>query len=218
MEEAKMAKKNYLPGILVVVMLFGSVSALSAEESGFDGFPVLSSFSAYSFEGFGLDFMADSSVDYQDYTKAERTNMILLNLAFGIGSYTNGHIWDGVLLTSLEVVGIFLMALPSIAGWQAGLSEKGKEAASNGSSSSGTSSGKYYDDRLTPETNYSVWCYLGGGALLITDIVLSIVKPLKYHKPQAATARIDDPRNWAAALYPAQGGKLTGRITFTARL
>lgn len=186
--------------MLVIVMLFGPMSVLRAEETGFN-------------------FMADDySTDYQDYTNSERAKMIALNFLFGAGSYTNGHTWDGVLLTSLEAAGIFLVALPSIAGWEAGLSEKGKEAASNPSSLSGASSNNYYDDRLSPETNYSIWCYVGGGALLIADIVFNITKPLQYHKPRPLTARLDDPRNWTAALYPAPDGTLAGRITFTARL
>jgi hypothetical protein len=66
-----------------------------------------------------LAFYAAASAfaqQYEDYTVKERAGLIGLNFLFGAGSYASGHIWDGMMLTTLEACGIALVASPFIIG------------------------------------------------------------------------------------------------------
>jgi hypothetical protein len=53
------------------------------------------------------------------------------------------------------------------------LSEKGKNSRGNMYPSSSNSSGNNYNDGLTLESNATVWYWVGGGILLIADVVLN---------------------------------------------
>jgi hypothetical protein len=133
--------------------------------------------------------------NYQDFTGGQRAGAIGLNFLFGIGSYSMGDIGHGVILTLLEGGGIFAIALPSLMGWNLGLS--GKE--DNKSTTN-------YNEAITAESNLSVLCWAGGAALLVTDIIFNIIWPLNYHRPRAKTALLNDARNWNASFVPGKDG------------
>ena len=164
----------------------------------------------------GIDPLANGGGG--DYSGGERARMIALNFLFGAGSYSAGRISHGITLTLLQAGGIALLVLPSVLGLEGGLSEKGKENVGKPSSGS-SSNNQYYDDNLTPETNAMIWMYVGGGALLITDIVLNIYWPLQYQRAPTAnrTASLANPQNWGFSLFPDQSGNLAGNLSFTAR-
>jgi hypothetical protein len=200
--------KLFLSGLFMVVLSY-TVSA--QEPPGFSP-------SVFSFDNSGLTvgFLAGDDSFAWDYTPGERAGIIGLNFLFGIGSYSQGHPGHGFLLTLMEAGGIALVALPSVNGWKIGLSDQGKNRSNSQSSSSNSSKDNYYNDDLTPEGNLVVWCWLGGGALLLTDVIFSIVWPLNYHRSAGKNAQLNDARNWNVAFVPGTYGIQQGQISFTA--
>jgi multisubunit Na+/H+ antiporter MnhB subunit len=198
-----MKKKVFVWGLLI----FAASNILLAEEVDTVGS------SSISFITPVYDLTAEGGTNYQDYTSGERAKIIGLNFLFGAGSYSAGHVAHGVALTLLEAGGIVFVALPFVLGMEIGLSDKGRQNVSN--PSSGSSGNDYYNDNLTPESNAAIWLWVGGGMLLITDVVLNIMWPLKYHRPQQETAMLTDLRNWSVALVPGNMGPRT-QISFTA--
>lgn len=198
--------KFFLAGLLFVI----SNTVFAQEIREFPG-PVFS----FGSSGPAPGLLADGDSFARDYTSGERAGIIGLNFFFGAGSFSHGHPGHGFLLMLLEAGGIGLLALPSLAGWELALSDKGKAGGSNSSSGS-KSSDKYYNDNLTPETNAAVWCWVGGGAFLILDLIFNISWSSRYHRSDGRNAQLNNAENWKVAFVPGSNGIQRGQISFTA--
>jgi len=187
--------KVFLGGILLITIFFGFTMNLSAEENGFTVNPDSLFLYNNAFDP-ALNFLSDEDEPVYQFSIGRCLGAGLLNIFFGVGSFTMGD-WRGGLLTlALEGGGIGLTLLGF-----AWLDSMGAEEA----------------------LAFGILPLLGTGIAIIgiTSLVVGIIygfaAPFEYRKATAVkTARLDDLRNWDIGLVSFENGGTGGRIAFTA--
>jgi hypothetical protein len=192
--------KVFLSGILLITVFFGLTVNLSAEENGSTVNPDSLFLYNNAFMDPSLSFLSseDDTIDEPVYkfSVGRCLGAGLLNIFFGVGSFTMGD-WRGGLLTlALEGGGIGLTLLGF-----AWLDSMGAEEA----------------------LAFGILPLLGTGIAIIgiTSLVVGIIygfaAPFEYRKTTAVrTARLDDLKNWDIGLVSFENGSTGGRIAFTA--
>jgi hypothetical protein len=109
-----MANKKIIMGVLLLSLV--ATTGLWADEPGGLNGSLSTLFPGIN-NGPSLTFMADETLsDYQDYTTGERFGIGFLNMLFGIGSFTHGHIGDGLMNGGLELAGVGCIVVGIVTG------------------------------------------------------------------------------------------------------
>ena len=186
--------KVFLGGIILITVFFGLTVNLTAEENSFTINPDSLFLYNNAFEP-ALSFFSSEDEPVYQFSVGRCLGAGLLNIFFGIGSFTMGDWRSGLLTLALEGGGIGLALLGFV--W---LDSMGAEEA----------------------LSFGVLPLLGTGLAIIgitswvVGIIYGFAAPFEYRKTTAETTRLDDLRNWDIGLVSFENGGTGGRIAFTA--
>ena len=199
--------KVFLVAMFSIVLVFSTVTGLSAEENNSTLIP-------------GSLFLYNMSVDpdlssssgenewvFRDIGAFWRLSAGFLNMGLGFGSLLMGD-WNGFFgIFGRQVLGLGFGALGVVTVY-------GTFQVTSNMNPLLLLIGGF----IVPVLGIAI-----GGSLVLfgvpyyfSGLIYGFRRPFVYQKPVAATARVDDLRNWTVALLPGDSSKVNGQIAFTA--